>query len=132
MGAGAGYHHILEGPLNAAIVSFPAGLIFGGRIGVITFFIIIINGFYLHSTTRINFGRFAWLVCDNRVHRIHHSRDPAHFGTNYGIITLLWDRLFGTAHFPQADEWPDTGLDGHPEPKSILAWLSLPRKRSEI
>ena len=125
MGAGTGYHHILEVPLNAALVTLPATALFGGRGGAITYLVVVLNGFYLHSTTRIHFGRFAWLLCDNRVHRIHHSRDQLHFSKNFGVITLVWDRLFGTAYLPKAGEWPEVGLSTKREPKTIRQWLSL-------
>jgi sterol desaturase/sphingolipid hydroxylase (fatty acid hydroxylase superfamily) len=31
-------------------------------------------------------------------HRIHHSRDREHWDKNFGHITPLWDRLFGTCY----------------------------------
>lgn len=126
MGAGAGYHHLLEVPLKAALVNFPAFLIFGASAGTVGFLFMMVHGFYLHSTTQLNFGPFAWILCDNRVHRIHHSRDASHFDRNFGVTTLLWDRLFGTAYFPQADEWPAVGLDDQREPQTFREWLWLP------
>lgn len=30
------------------------------------------------------------------LHRLHHSRDAAHYNTNFGNIFSFWDRLFGT------------------------------------
>jgi sterol desaturase/sphingolipid hydroxylase (fatty acid hydroxylase superfamily) len=37
-----------------------------------------------------------WLFMTPRVHRIHHSRLPEHYNSNYGVILTVWDRLFGT------------------------------------
>ncbi len=116
LGAGTGYHHALEAPLKAFLVTFPAAIIFGGHGGAIAGWVWAVQGNYVHSTTRLNFGRFAWIVCDNRVHRIHHSTNPEHFDRNFGVVTLLWDRLFGTAYFPR-DEWPTVGLDDRTEPR---------------
>lgn len=125
MGAGAGFHHLLEAPLKALLVGVPAAILFGGTAGYLVSFFVVMHGYYVHTTTRLGFGRFAWLVCDNRVHRIHHSREPQHFDKNFGVLTLVWDKLFGTAYMPQADEWPDVGLDEKREPRSIREWVGL-------
>jgi sterol desaturase/sphingolipid hydroxylase (fatty acid hydroxylase superfamily) len=125
MGAGSGFHHLIEAPLRALLVAAPTTIIFGGKAGAVAGFFVVMHGYYVHTTTRLGFGRFAWLVCDNRVHRIHHSREPRHFDKNFGVLTLVWDKLFGTAYMPQADEWPDVGLDEKREPRSIREWVSL-------
>lgn len=128
MGAGAGYHHLLEAPVKALFVSVPVAILMdmaaaGGLIG----FLYAIHGYYIHSTTRLNFGPLAWIIADNRVHRIHHSLEPRHFDKNFGALSLIWDKLFGTAYFPRA-EWPAIGLEGQPEAKSIAAIARLPAR----
>jgi sterol desaturase/sphingolipid hydroxylase (fatty acid hydroxylase superfamily) len=123
MGAGAGFHHVLDAPLRVALLLLPATWLIGGSGSAEVSFLLTLHGFYVHSTTRANFGRFAWIVCDNRAHRVHHSRDADHFNRNFGVVTLAWDRLFGTAHIPKAGEWPRIGLDEMPEPKSIAVFL---------
>jgi sterol desaturase/sphingolipid hydroxylase (fatty acid hydroxylase superfamily) len=120
MGPGAVYNHPLEIPLKALLV--PLSL-FISDFGPIVAFSVTLHAAYLHSTTRINFGRFAWLIADNRTHRIHHSLEPKHFERNFGQHTLLWDHLFGTAYIPQGREWPDIGLADFPEPRSVVAYL---------
>jgi sterol desaturase/sphingolipid hydroxylase (fatty acid hydroxylase superfamily) len=37
-----------------------------------------------------------WLLISPVAHRIHHSPEVEHFDRNFGGITPLWDRLFGT------------------------------------
>lgn len=128
LGAGAGFHHVFEAPLRGLLVGIPAFLIAGNGAAMVGF-VMTVHGFYVHSSTRLNFGRFAWLLCDNRVHRIHHSREPHHFDKNFGVVTLLWDRLFGTAYFPSTEEWPATGLSDMPEPCSVREWLRLHQPR---
>ena len=54
------------------------------------------QGNYLHSPIRLHLGVLGRYIVDNRVHRIHHSLEPAHFDKNFGMFTTLWDRLFGT------------------------------------
>ncbi len=51
------------------------------------------------------------LVVTPGLHRIHHSQDPAHFGTNFGGVLTLWDRLFGTWR-PQSAEALRFGVPG--------------------
>lgn len=128
LGAGSGYHHVLEVPLKAFLVGAPTALLFGGRAGTIAAALVSLHGFYVHSTTRLNFGRFSKWICDNRIHRIHHSRERRHYDKNFGVVTLVWDRLFGTAYLPARSEWPDVGLDERREPRSIREWLSLSGK----
>lgn len=125
LGAGAGYHHLLEGPLRVVLVTIPFTLLFGGEGGIISFFVVTLHVYYIHSTTRLNFGPIAWLFCDNRVHRIHHSTDPAHFDRNFGVVTLLWDHIFGTAYWPKA-EWPGVGVAGMSAPKRMGDLVTLP------
>lgn len=30
------------------------------------------------------------------LHRVHHSADARHYGSNFGVVLSVWDRLFGT------------------------------------
>lgn len=122
LGALGGYHHVSEAPLKALLVAIPAALFLPLPSGLVGF-LIGFHGIYLHSATRLNFGRFAKVIADNRTHRIHHSLEARHFDKNFGALTMLWDRLFGTAYFPKANEWPDTGLADHPEPRSVREYL---------
>ena len=81
---------------------------------------------FLHSPTTLHYGWLGQLLSDNRYHRIHHSLEPRHFNKNYGTMTTVWDRVFGTAYFPAKDEWPDTGLSDVAEPRTIKEYLDLP------
>lgn len=103
------YHHIND-PLGTPIL----GLLLGWQ------------GHYLHSVTRLNLGPLGRVIQDNRFHRIHHSIRPEHFDKNFGVFTTLWDWLFGTAHFPAADEWSDTGVADAPEPTTIADYYFAP------
>jgi sterol desaturase/sphingolipid hydroxylase (fatty acid hydroxylase superfamily) len=74
-------------------------------------FLIILHGHFIHSNTRLHLGILRVFFADNRFHRIHHSVQPEHFDKNFGSATTVWDRLFGTAHFPsrtsgQQPAWP--------------------------
>jgi sterol desaturase/sphingolipid hydroxylase (fatty acid hydroxylase superfamily) len=90
---------------------------------------VALQGYYEHSPTRLNFGPLGRYFVDNRFHRIHHSIDPKHYDTNFGVIVTLWDSLFGTAHFPAKDEWPQTGVADFPEPANLREYLLGPFAR---
>jgi len=93
-------HHPGESLLMALAVG---GL--GGAIGLTP----LVVGFYgslnlsvqFFSHCNINLPRglataLGWLVVTPTQHRVHHSRDPADFATNFGPVFSVWDRLFGT------------------------------------
>lgn len=124
MGVPTGYHHVSEPFLRAAVCAVPTGFLVGGSGLAIVVLFTTFHGIYVHSRTRLNFGRIGAVIADNRVHRIHHSRDPAHHNRNFGVLTLLWDYLFGTAYFPAPGEWPEVGLDGHYETRTLAGLVT--------
>jgi sterol desaturase/sphingolipid hydroxylase (fatty acid hydroxylase superfamily) len=50
-----------------------------------------------HSPVWLSFGPRVerWLLSPAQ-HQIHHSDNPAHFGTNLGSTLAIWDRMMGT------------------------------------
>jgi sterol desaturase/sphingolipid hydroxylase (fatty acid hydroxylase superfamily) len=128
MNAVNSYHHPTEAAFQMVLMVIPASLIVadvGPTVLVIGIFLQL-QIVYLHSPTKLHFGFLRPLIADNRYHRIHHSLEPRHFDKNFAAFAPLWDRLFGTAFFPKADEWPDVGLAEIGEPTSIHEWLDLP------
>lgn len=126
------WHHWTEIAMFALMVALPMSLLtpaFGLRpflIGLILSW----QPIYLHSATRLQLGPvLRRLVVDSRYHRIHHSLEPRHFDRNFGAATPLWDWLFGTAYFPNEDEWPEVGLAGVAEPTSLREWSALPFRK---
>jgi len=83
-----------------------------------------------HSSSDFHFGPFRHILIDNRFHRIHHSLEPRHFDRNFGVIFSIWDRLFGTAYFPEKDEWPSVGVAGKAQPRSLAEYLWMPFRSS--
>lgn len=126
MGAPTGYHHVAEPFLKIPFVIVPVFLLFSFPGAQFAPAIVALQGYYLHSTTRLNYGWFGWIITDNRAHRIHHSLDAAHQNRNFGVVTLLWDKLFGTAHFPQPEDWPAVGLNDRREPQNVWEFLLSP------
>jgi sterol desaturase/sphingolipid hydroxylase (fatty acid hydroxylase superfamily) len=63
-----------------------------------------------HSNIRSNFGPLRYVLVTPQSHRVHHSMEPRHFDTNFGLTFSIWDHLFGT-QYRGYDEYPDTGID---------------------
>lgn len=63
-----------------------------------------------HSNIRSNFGFLRYLIVTPQSHRVHHSIEPQHFDTNFGLTFSVWDHLFGT-QYRGYDEYPATGID---------------------
>jgi sterol desaturase/sphingolipid hydroxylase (fatty acid hydroxylase superfamily) len=121
------YHHFSEGLIKLVLYSVPLSLLTTDPFAIpVLGWLVALQGYYVHSQTRLTFGPLGRYVVDNHFHRIHHSMEPRHFDKNFGVITTLWDSLFGTAYFPAKDEWPDTGLADFPEPAGVGEYLLAP------
>jgi sterol desaturase/sphingolipid hydroxylase (fatty acid hydroxylase superfamily) len=86
-----------------------------------------------HSHFWVSFGpRWGQLLLGPAHHQLHHSRDPAHFNSNYGNCIALFDRLYGSFTMPP----PKRGAlqFGLPEnevnPHGIVATAFLPFVRA--
>ncbi|MGH7820757.1 MAG: sterol desaturase family protein [Candidatus Binatia bacterium] len=63
----------------------------------------------IHANVRTRLGPLRHVLVTPQSHRIHHSVDPEHRDTNYGVVFSVWDRLFGTQHADD-DGYPETGI----------------------
>lgn len=132
MSATASYHHVAEDLFQFAAVTMPMALLLGVASGPVPWLVIVLantHSYFIHTSARLNIGPLKYLICDNRFHRIHHSREQHHIDHNFATTTPLWDVLFGTAYFPRRDEWPAVGLDDVPEPRTIADYLLMPFRR---
>jgi sterol desaturase/sphingolipid hydroxylase (fatty acid hydroxylase superfamily) len=129
------YHHISEAFFAGMLIALPTTLIvvdYGPTIPILVF-VTSLQAIYLHSPTRLTLGPLRAVFGDNAFHRIHHSLHPEHFDKNFGVMTTLWDRIFGTAYFPKQHEWPDVGLAVIQQPADLAEWLTLPiRYREDV
>ena len=126
MSAANSYHHWSEPVWGQVLVVLPLSFFQIVALDQAVWMAVVmrIYPFYIHSPIKLHFGRLSAILVDNRFHRIHHSVEPRHFDRNFGAITTLWDRMFGTAHFPARDEWPDVGIAAHGEPKTLREWFN--------
>ena len=78
------------------------------------FYVIALAHFRLyHSNIKSDYGVLRYVLVTPQSHRIHHARSPRRqLNSNFGAFFSLWDRAFGTAQYPNSDEYPDElGID---------------------
>lgn len=79
----------------------------------------------IHCNLGISFGPLKYIFVTPQFHHWHHSSEKPAIDTNYAAHTPLFDRLFGTYHFP-GKHWPaDYGTTVR-LPRSYLGQLKYP------
>jgi sterol desaturase/sphingolipid hydroxylase (fatty acid hydroxylase superfamily) len=58
--------------------------------------VLYLLAFLHHSQLCFRFGWLGQIILSPYAHRIHHLKDPAYQGKNFGADFTIWDRLFGT------------------------------------
>jgi len=67
-----------------------------------------------------------WIITSPNMHKVHHSRDARYTDTNFGNMTSLWDRAFGTFTSARIGTDIDYGLEGHDHRQTTLGLLAEP------
>jgi sterol desaturase/sphingolipid hydroxylase (fatty acid hydroxylase superfamily) len=67
-------------------------------------------GYFIHADVPWTLGLFGKVLMSPAAHRLHHIRDEALMGSNYGNTITLWDRLFGTYIDPAPYIGCETGI----------------------
>jgi len=70
--------------------------------------------------------RLEWMCMTPALHRRYHSRRRAELNTNFGTISVSWDRLLGTYRCSSSAERVSTGLPYIDSPPTIRTALRLP------
>ena len=91
-----------------------------------------------HLNYKIAWHRAGIWVNTPQWHRIHHSVEPKHYDKNFSLAFPIMDVIFGTAHRPAPDEYPETGLRPRENPQlwegiiwPFRGWLG-PRRESYV
>jgi sterol desaturase/sphingolipid hydroxylase (fatty acid hydroxylase superfamily) len=118
-------------PMIKAVFIYPVvGVLFQAPPLVLTIYgVSKLYDFVNHLNLRVHLGRFWVVINGPQYHRIHHSRDPAHFNRNFAAFFPVWDWLFGTYHRPPPGEFPVTGLDTDAVPRNLAEALAWPWRR---
>ncbi|MCL9981830.1 MAG: sterol desaturase family protein [Erythrobacter sp.] len=67
-------------------------------------------GYLIHADVPWTLGPVGKVMMSPAAHRLHHIRDEALMGANYGNTITLWDRLFGTYTDPAPYVNCETGI----------------------
>jgi sterol desaturase/sphingolipid hydroxylase (fatty acid hydroxylase superfamily) len=60
-----------------------------------------LQGIISHCNVELRAGLFNYLFVGTELHRFHHSADPVE-GQNYGVVTPIFDLMFGTFSYAPA------------------------------
>jgi sterol desaturase/sphingolipid hydroxylase (fatty acid hydroxylase superfamily) len=79
---------------------------------------------FAHANVRVGFGRLSFLLNSPGYHRLHHSRDPAHFNTNFAALLPIFDVIAGSYRPAAREPFPATGLedDAVSRPVELMIW----------
>lgn len=120
-------YHLFEYLVRFTILTIPF-LVLSIRIPTIVVISQVLQWYtrFYHGNIRTNLGPLRYVLVTPQSHRLHHSRLPEHFDSNFGSVLSIWDRLFGTAH-PAVHDYPPTGIPDRAFPVERRAdLLSLP------
>jgi sterol desaturase/sphingolipid hydroxylase (fatty acid hydroxylase superfamily) len=126
-------HFWLDPFLKSVTVWLAVGLLFKAPApipliyGLLTFY-----NHVIHSNTRLDFGRWSWLLNAPGYHRLHHSASPEHFDVNFAALLPVFDVLSGTYRPARPGERPPTGLDTGERPMTaaeVAMWPVRARLR---
>jgi sterol desaturase/sphingolipid hydroxylase (fatty acid hydroxylase superfamily) len=67
-------------------------------------------GYFIHADVPWTLGPLGKVLISPAAHRLHHIRDEALMGHNYGNTVTLWDRVFGTYMDPAPYVNCETGI----------------------
>jgi len=93
--------------------------------------IVYVYSSLLHANLRGDFDRLGHVMATPRFHHWHHGLEPEAVDVNFAIHFPLWDKVFGTFHFPKG-RWPN-GY-GVPErvPQGYVAQFLYPFRRPGV
>jgi alkylglycerol monooxygenase len=96
------------------ILAVPALLGIPVEAAVVAWFIKVGWGVAVHTRCIDKLGPLEWVLATPSHHRVHHAINPIYLGKNFGFVTILWDKLFGTFQKELASEPPVFGTTNPP------------------
>ncbi|HEY3695142.1 sterol desaturase family protein [Phenylobacterium sp.] len=114
MNATTGARHFWAEPLLKAVTIWLAvGLVFKATPEILAVYSLVsLYHFFSHANLNVNFGRWSWLLNSPAYHRVHHSAEPADYGSNYAALFPAFDMVLGSYCRPL--HVPKTGLPSRP------------------
>lgn len=107
-------------PLEEVIISYVAPVLtilllpeLGSASAVNYGVLLMVHNTLIHSEWKASWGRWSLVLTSPLAHQIHHSTNPKHFNSNFGVPFIVWDRLHGTYVDPLKSELPTAyGVSG--------------------
>lgn len=129
-----GFNGLMKHPIHQVIegVCGFAPLILIGMPQQIAWLLIVAIALQLllqHSNADIRIGPFKYILALAPAHRFHHLNSARDGDVNFGLFTMIWDWLLGTASFDpnRTFETTDLGIeDNESYPTSYLSQLLEP------
>ncbi len=94
---------------------------FSAEISMVAYMLVRLYQVLLHTEAVKKLGFLELILSTPSHHRVHHGRNPQYLDKNYGGITILWDRLFGS--FAEEQEAVDYGLVKQLKSSNII-WIN--------
>ena len=126
-------HFWLEPLLKSVTIWAAVALVFRVNSAIlIAYSLVSLYHFLPHANLRLGFGRLSWLLNSPQYHRLHHSRDPRHYNTNFAALFPILDVLAGSYRRPARGEFPAAGLDvAATSPLEMVTWPAARLQRAE-
>ncbi len=88
---------------------------------VVGWFVKVGWGVAVHTRCIDKLGPLEWILATPSHHRVHHATNPIYRDKNFGFVTILWDKLFGTFQPELPSEPPTFGVPNPPRSYHPLA-----------
>ncbi len=125
----AARHFWLEPAIKTVTIWLAVGVLFKTPASVVGVYVAVsFYHFVVHSNTRLDFGRWSWVLNGPGYHRVHHSAAEEHFDVNFASLFPIFDVLSGAYRPPRPGERIQTGLDTGEEPHSVVEALFWPAR----
>lgn len=127
--------HPVETLITLVVRAGAVALIGMPLLGVVIYEVIVCTmALFIHANIRLNnhIDRLlGWILITPSMHRVHHGSDPADYGSNFGLVISVWDRIFGTLRLrPSAGPESAIGISGLNGETGVMPLLTQPFKSS--
>ena len=120
-------HFWLEPAIKMVTIWLAVGMLLKTPASVVGIYVLVSFWHYVvHSNTRLDFGRWSWVLNGPGYHRLHHSDAPEHFDINFASLFPIFDVLSGSYRPLRQGERVQTGLDTGDEPSTVLEMVMWP------
>lgn len=120
--------HLVDVVATRSLVLLPLVLL-GFAQGPLAAYLVFVSfhAVFIHANLRWRFGLLETVLVTPRFHHWHHAAAEAARDRNFAVHLPWLDRLFGSAHVPAGDAWPESyGIAGHPVPPGYAGQLAFP------